>query len=302
MEYTTSTYEHQYQYSSEQCVSAVLETYAPVHAASLLLNSFGMASVELLVPAFDAWIRQYHEYSCARATENALHLAFDVPTLQGQWLAGALSASSSIPSSSGSPLSTVNQAQLLLERAFTSLLGILVVALTFGLAAPLTVGGPACLSACCVMVHHAFLLGKLAVHFPAEAASPQLYGCYDAPKTTGVMIGVVALLVWAGSTAGKTGGYAAMARGAGVAAGVMVLVVLGGLLAVRFAKEKCRVPEIQLADGMQMTVTNPIGDAFSAPRSQATPLPAAAFTSLGGQHGTMKEAAESPIVNQIDVF
>ena len=58
-----------------------------------------------------------------------------------------------------------DQAQHLVERCFRNELGILVVALSFGLAVPL-VAGAAAVSACITYAHHAFLIGKLAARFP----------------------------------------------------------------------------------------------------------------------------------------
>ena len=172
--FVDSTYPYVFSYSGEQCVSAVLEAYGPVHFASLLLTSMGTAAVELLAPCLYRWA--VPESRCGGLVRRFLETAFAMRTLNGEWRAP--------PGDQAT-----NQAQRLVERAFRNLIGILLVALTFGLAVPL-VAGAAAVSAVCVGVHHAFLLGKLADNFPdgEGGPGPRLAGCCDAPKRAGVLV------------------------------------------------------------------------------------------------------------------
>ena len=212
--FVDSTYPYNHSYSGEQCVSAVLEAYGPVHFASLLLASMGTAAAELLVPGLYRWAVSYDvpEYRCGGLARRFLEMAFAVPTLNGEWHP---------PQGEG----MTNQAQYLIERAFRNLICILLVALTFGLAVPL-VAVAAAVSAVCVGVHHAFLLGKLADQFPQGEAGPQLSSCCDAPKRVGVFVPALTMSVWMFASYDQfdTKGYAAVAIGCGT--------VLGGALAM----------------------------------------------------------------------
>ena len=190
---TTSTYEYSFSYSGEQCASAVLDTYGPVNLGLLIFSSFGTAMPELLVPGLHRWAdSNAHRASWLRAdgwVRKWLESAFPLHTLVGEWRA----------TDDGAP----NQAQKLVERALQKLIGILLVNLTFGLAAPL-VAGAALLSAPCVAVHHTFLLGKLAAHFghedqdiPELPPIPLLRGSCGLSKRTGLLILTITLAVWA---------------------------------------------------------------------------------------------------------
>lgn len=188
--YANSRYSFDFAYSGEQCVSAVHETYAPVHFASLLLTSLGTAAAELVVPGLYAWVIRSGsgsngpESRLGGAMRCLLDYTFAVPTLHGVWRAPG-------PGDERS----ANQAQWVVERAFRNQLGILLVVLTFGLAVPL-VGAAAPVSTCVVAVHHAFLLGKLAAHFPQTDDPPRLKGCCDVWRGTVASAAVVVLGVW----------------------------------------------------------------------------------------------------------
>ena len=186
--YASSRYSFEFAYSGEQCVSAVLETYGPVHFASLLLTSLGTAAAELVVPGLYAWVSpsgsDVPESQLGGAVRWLLGYSFAVSTLRGEWRAQG-----------PDDVRSANQAQWVVERAFRNLLSILLIALTFGLAVPL-VGAAAAVSTCIVAVHHAYLLGKLAASFPQTDDSPTLKGCCEVWRGTVAFVAVVVLGVW----------------------------------------------------------------------------------------------------------
>ena len=78
-----STYAYDFAYSGEQCASAVLEVYAPVQMAALLLTSLGTAAAELLAPGLYTFVSCYREYRVGRLLRFFLSRAFDLETLRG---------------------------------------------------------------------------------------------------------------------------------------------------------------------------------------------------------------------------
>lgn len=218
-EFTDSIFAYEFEYSGEQCVSAALETYAPVVFGSLTLTSLVKATAELLVPRFHRWAvsPQNSWVRARRLVRWLIEMAFAVPMLNGEWRA---------PEEDDQGM---NEVQSLVEGAFRDLMGIIPAALTFGLAVPV-VAAAATISACCTALHTTFLLAKLADRFPDGEAPPKLRGCCDTPKGLGVAIVAFALSVWALAMCGQFDddmGYVAVAAGFG--AGVGGALVVAGL-------------------------------------------------------------------------
>ena len=103
-------------------------------------------------------------------------------------------------------------------------------------------------SALVVFLHHAFLLGKLAEHFPDGNEPPKLKGCHNVSKTTGLAVAIVTLAVWAGSMVGRfeeDRGYIAVGTGAAIVAGAAPVVVVVGLVLIAKRTRGQRLSEMR---------------------------------------------------------
>jgi hypothetical protein len=82
-------------------------------------------------------------------------------------------------------------------RAFTQLLGTMIIALTFGIAVPL-LGATCAVAALVQLVHHKFALGRvIAVGLAAPQHSPpDLMQCTTLPWSCCVVISVTSLMFW----------------------------------------------------------------------------------------------------------
>jgi len=190
-----STYTPTFEYSGERCVSAVLEVYAPVFLASVLLAAVIPALFEVyIVPSLAPWC--HRRAATSRGARWAL-LALRALTWNVS-AALAIADSKEYPSR-GLPRNADYLAQRIVERGFAQMMGTLLVALTMGTAAP-AVGIGCAVAAAVQLVHTQHVLGQLiglGVAWTVESpAVPNLMGCNEVPVECMAIVFIVVLLVW----------------------------------------------------------------------------------------------------------
>jgi len=161
-----STYTPEFEYDGSRCVSAVIGVYAPVFVGSVLLTAVLPAALELLVvPTLAPWCHRKSASSpmARRCLAVLRDLTLNVLPVLAEAKARAEMAGPSTETTSGAtdpltfpPLPPINVdtlAQRVVERGLVQLVGTLLIALTFGLAAPV-VGGACAVAVLVQLVHH----------------------------------------------------------------------------------------------------------------------------------------------------
>ena len=204
-DYTTSTFTPQTSYQGGQCVSAMVEIYAPVYLQSALLSAVLPALLELvLVP----WILRQRQQGSSRwvtprvlwaLRQVALNTRAAEELLVQEERKGVVN------------LGDVNMnmaldktARNVVERGFGQLVASLLLALTLGVAAPM-VGASVAVGAGVQLVHHLHVLGQVATVgrmrcWPAR--EPDLEGCDRVPWGCGVTVLLTTVLLWVGCSVG----------------------------------------------------------------------------------------------------
>ena len=218
-----STYTPAFDYDGSRCVSAVLSTYAPVFLAAVLLTAAVPAAMELLVvPALAPWChRNSASSSFADGILQGLRMmTWNVlPTLQAadQRMSSVTSIAAqgdngALPDLALSaehppvvpipPVDVDYLAQRVVERGILQLIGTLLIALTFGLAAP-PVGGACALAALVQLAHHQHVLGVIVAcgiagsqGSPGGGRVPDLKGCGFAPASCANVVVLTVLSFW----------------------------------------------------------------------------------------------------------
>jgi len=143
-----SIYQPTFEYSGATCVSAVLFTYTPVFHATVLLLATIPALLDLVCYDILMHINGHPEAFGAQYTR--------VLILRLSSIVDVRSNNSGAPSQD-ELLALRFRAQRLVEKAYTKLIFVLLIAMTFGLAVPVTCG--VCVfSALVIMVHHLVLM------------------------------------------------------------------------------------------------------------------------------------------------
>jgi hypothetical protein len=189
-EYAELTFSNNYvpsfEYSGGKCVSAVVEIYAPVFLTSILLIAIIPAAFEVfLVPKFVLWFLR-------RGEMNMLFRNFQkvLRSNVSATLTETLATDGSIQHARLN-----NLAQYSLERGFSQLLGTLLVALTFGIAAPII--GVACAFASIVQaLHHRHILREIFFLGASKETTINIKGCSTVPVGCGAVVVITVLLVW----------------------------------------------------------------------------------------------------------
>ena len=180
-----SSYYPKFEYDGELCVSAVFEAYIPVLLVTVLLCAVLQAALEFfVVPVAAPWLHQRAAASAVarRFLELLRLLAWNVPT--------------ALPDVVLSADSWDYAAQRVIEAGIAGLLFVLLIALTFGLAAPLL--ALACGVASCVhVVNTKHVLAQVAtVSTQQHLAFPDLKGCTRAPPVCGLVVVLTAVVFW----------------------------------------------------------------------------------------------------------
>jgi hypothetical protein len=247
-----STYVPSFEYDGERCVSAVLSIYTPVFLASVLLAAVLPAAAEVLVvPRIAPWCHRRSSSSIgARVVLAALRsFTWNVPAvLEAEARAAAAAAAageSDSPSLSqdAPPLPPADAdylAQRIVERGFGQLMATLLVALTFGVAAP-PVGGACAVASLVQLLHHRHVLGQvvdLGLIHGRQGRVPNLAGRTAVPVGCAVTAAASVTSVWACAV---LGGFLDLAA-VGGAAGVVLASALFLLVAAdrRFNKARKR--------------------------------------------------------------
>ena len=181
-----STYRFRFSYSGEQCVNSLMELYPSVYITSVLLSAIGPATLDLIiVPLAAPWLHLNSERNkFARSALLILRsLTFTVaPVLNANCKTEYMSRNLG------------DLTQITIERAITQSMFTLLVALTFGVAAPL-VGAACALSSALQYVHHRRVI-SIACDLETRSLSSKRASLYiahcEVPKN---LIGVILLPV-----------------------------------------------------------------------------------------------------------
>ena len=249
-----STYAPAFDYDGSRCVSAVLSTYAPVFLAAVLLTAAVPAAMELLVvPSLAPWCHR-NSASSPFARNILLGLCMitrNVPlTLQAADRRAAAAAANSAQGGNKAsadkelsaalvpPIDVDYLAQRVVERGIAQLIGTLLVALSFGLAAP-PVGGACALAALVQVTHHQHVLGTIvacgiAGHRGSHGGGrvPDLKGSCFAPSSCATVVVATVLLFWGCASVGFLDPLP-LASAAAAAALACALLWVGGIRALR---------------------------------------------------------------------
>ena len=190
-----STFYPTFDYDGGRCTSAVISTYAPVFLSSTLLAATLPAGLEIfVVPRLAPWC---HRRSTASPMARGLLRALQATT----WTVSASLAEADLAKLDNGAVD--NAAEVIVARGLSQLLGTLLVALTFGAAAPV-VGASCALAACVQLVHHQHLLGQLVRVGLAQTPSrvPNLRGCTNVGAQSAAVVAATALLAWGWAAVG----------------------------------------------------------------------------------------------------
>ena len=223
-----STFLPAFDYDGGRCFSAALSTYAPVFLAAVLLAAVLPAALELLVvPLVAPWChaKSASSFAARRILAALRGLSWNVLPVLAQDHARAVAASRALSSAGNSeggvapvdvlaaplpPLPLINAdylAQRVVERGIMQLMGTLLVALTFGIAAP-PVGGSCAVAALVQLVHHIHVLGAIVTCGIADRRSspggqvPDLEGCSFVPRACAAVLVSTVLFFWGGAAVG----------------------------------------------------------------------------------------------------
>lgn len=176
-----SIYRPKFSYSGDRCFAAVVSTYAPVFLLSVLFSAIIPAVLEVLLIPQAVRSSQKGVLKLLRQTTFAVSLELDHMT----------------GSNNLGPNALRELAQRVVYRGIVGLLSTLVLALTFGIAAPVV--GIACVIAALVqLAHHDYILRRI-----VECASrkegpfaPNLMGCCVLPRFCVVLVVGSVALTW----------------------------------------------------------------------------------------------------------
>jgi hypothetical protein len=202
--YATEVYQSSYapafDYDGGRCVSAVLSAYAPVFLGAVLLTATFPAALELLVvPLVAPWC-QVKSASSPLARGILVVLRSVTWNVAPVLAAAAARAARDVPPAEDypAPVTEVDVdylAQRVVERGISQLMGTLLVALTFGLAAPFV--GFACAGAALVqLVHAKHVLGAIVACGIADRRVPDVKGCCFVPRACAAVVVATMLFVW----------------------------------------------------------------------------------------------------------
>lgn len=192
-EYTTesieSTYEFQFSYGGDECVSAVLEVYAPVFVGSIILSAFLPFALHLIIlPRLVPILRR----SSNRAAGIMLRLFGMISSL-------------SVVTREVDSMSEERRdiaGRRLVRQAFQALLTNAAIASTFGLAVPM-VGLSSLIGSLACAVHYSHLIEVCLsdqakkLEYASGGDTHLLFsGCTRVPGVCGITIAISSILFW----------------------------------------------------------------------------------------------------------
>jgi len=211
----TSTYSHPFTYSGVDCVASMLDIYPPVYVAVVVTCAVGPAVIDLaLAPLLAPWLFQRGAKSApARGALAVLR------TVSFTTRVALAKANLNLDEANLQPGALTQRA---VERAFGSLLFTVLIASTYGLAAPIV--GFACAFAATVqLLHHRIVVSSLFDHeVSANSGALDIAAC-ALPAGTGATLVVYAVMFWAGCFFGHVTGTPEIKAAAQGVAGVYVV-------------------------------------------------------------------------------
>ena len=228
-----STYTPSFDYDGGRCVSAVLDVYSPIFLTSVLLTAVLPAVLELfVVPRVAPWCHRRGSSSPAARCilANLRAVTWNVAPVLAEFEEAAASSAGAAPPPSLPVYDADYLAQRVMERGFSQLLGTLLIALTFGVAAP-GVGGACAVAAIVQLTHTRHVLGQIVMVGVAGQRSsiPNLKGCTSIPMSCCLIVLAVVLIAWSFASVG----FLSPAILGGVAVAAMVAVALVSVVSGR---------------------------------------------------------------------
>ena len=178
----TSRYQPEFEYSGAECISTILYTYTPVYHAAVLMLATIPALLDVMCNEILIYCKNTPDFVCAK---TALMLIVE------------LSSIIDLTINSDSPAAKDNVAiearvWRVIEKAYTKLFFILLIAMTFGLASPSTCGLCA-FSAVVIMVHHLLLLKQF---LDCDRKLILEETNFHLPRTSGFCLGLTVAAAW----------------------------------------------------------------------------------------------------------
>jgi hypothetical protein len=199
LEYTStsiqSNYKPLFSYDGDQCVTAMLSTYAPVFLAYIMLSAPISATLDLLVvPLLAPWCYRNADHS--RAAELCLKylkkICWNVPSVL---CANFNSKVDVLEVTQGVNLKYASRS--VMRRALVQFSSTLLIALTFGLAAPMI--GLACIFAAILdFRHHSLVISQIVSlgEVMPKPSLPDMKGCSLMPRFTCFVVIITVLAYW----------------------------------------------------------------------------------------------------------
>jgi hypothetical protein len=178
----TSKYQPIPEYSGAECISTILYTYTPVYHATVLLLATIPALVDLFCNDVLMFFKNKPNFFCAEAAHT---LILELSSIIDLTIEADSPAANAV-------VTIETRMRRVVEKAYTKLFYVLLIAMTYGLASPST-GGVCAFSAVVIMVHHMLLL-KTCLDCKHELFLEDTK--FHLPRTSGYCLALTVTAAW----------------------------------------------------------------------------------------------------------